>query len=41
MAEALENSGKEGDTDYVLNNHAAFIKEYNDIKTKLTNLQWY
>ncbi len=41
MAEALENSGKKGDTDYVLNNHAAFITEYNNIKTKLSDLQWH
>ncbi len=37
MAEALELSGKNGDTIYVLNNHAAFIAEYNNIKTKLTD----
>ncbi len=36
MAEALEISLKNNDVDYALNNHAAFIAEYNNVKTKLS-----
>ncbi len=41
MAEALEIGAKKGDTDYVLNNHVAFIEEYNNIKSKLSVLSEY